>query len=241
MSRLQVLVKGEFDRLNKYNLFKANFVVLLFWLAIAWFLEGEHLRQFAAVIFLADATIMTILLTGATLFYEKQEHTLNSIMVSPVTEDEYLLAKVITNGLNGLFTVALIGTSLYFMKQVTFNYLLLIPAVLLVTILHTLIGIWFSYYAKTFTALLVNMVVYNLVFLAPTIFAAFGIISADVARFLIVMPPEASNLLITAALSDVETWRLLFGYGYLILLTFVLYRFLVKPQFGDYAMRETGV
>lgn len=241
MSRLQVLVKSEFDRLNKYNLFKANFVVLLFWLGIAWFLEGEHLRAFVPLIFLIDATIMAILLTGATLFYEKQEHTLNALMVSPVTEDEYLLSKVVTSGLNALFTVVFVGGALYLLKGVTFNYVLLVPAVLVVTTVHTLIGIRLSYHAKTFTGLLVNMVIYNLVFLFPTLFAAFGIISADAARYLIVLPPEASHILINAGAGEVETWKLLFGYGYLLLLAFVLYRFLVKPAFNAYAMRETGV
>ena len=83
--------------------------------------------------------------------------------------------------------------------------------------------------------------VYNLVFMLPTLLATFGVISADTARFLIVLPPEVSSILITASTSDVETWRLLFGYGYLVLLAFALYRYLVKPAFGEYVMRETGV
>jgi len=34
MSRLGILIGGELTRLNKYNLFAANFVVLLMWVVI---------------------------------------------------------------------------------------------------------------------------------------------------------------------------------------------------------------
>ncbi|NLM45490.1 MAG: hypothetical protein GX200_01620 [Firmicutes bacterium] len=83
MTRLPVLIKGEFDRLKKYNLFTTNMVVLVFWVLLAWFLEGEVLLEFIPSIFLMESIMMTILLVGATLFYEKKEHTINSIMVSP--------------------------------------------------------------------------------------------------------------------------------------------------------------
>lgn len=241
MDRLMPLVKGEFFRLNKYNLFTANFVVWLFWVGIAWFFEGAELKLFIPFVFLMDSTMMTILLVGATLFYEKQEHTINSIMVSPVTEDEYLLSKVTVNILNSILTVVFVSAALYFMKGVTYNYLLILPAVAVVTAAHTLIGIWLSYHAKSFTSLLVNYIVYTFLFLFPTIMALLGIIDARTAQYLIVLPPEAASVLIGALARDTESWRLAFGYGYLILLSFVLYRFLVKPGFRDYVMRETGV
>lgn len=241
MSRLKALVTGELDRLNKYNLFKAHFVVLLLWLALAWFLEGDQLLLFVPVIFLMESTMMTILLVGATLFYEKQEHTVNSVMVTPVTENEYLSAKVIVSVINALVTVVIVSVAIYLMKQVTFNYPVMILAVSLVTVVHALIGIWLSYHAKNFTAVLVNLMAYAFLFIVPTLFATVGIISADVARLFIVLPPEAGGVVIGAALVEAETGRLLFSYSYLILLALGVYRFLVKPQFGAFVMRETGV
>jgi fluoroquinolone transport system permease protein len=235
------LVRGEFDRLNKYNLFSANFVVLLFWVGAVWFFEGAELMMFIPVIFLMDATMMTILLVGATLFYEKQEHTINSIMISPVSEDEYLLAKVVVGILNSLITVVFISAALYFIKDVTYNYLLLLPAMMVVTLVHTMIGILLSYRVKSFSSLLVTFMVYIFLFLMPSVFATLGIIEENVARFLIILPPEASNILISALTGEFEAGRLVFGYVYLLTLSYVLYRFFVKPGFNDYLMRETGV
>jgi fluoroquinolone transport system permease protein len=241
VDRLIPLIKGDFSRLNKYNLFAANFVVMLVWATLVWFIDAGQLKQFVPVIFVADSTMMTILLVGATLFYEKQEHTVNSVMVSPVTEDEYLMAKIIVSVLNSLITVVIISGILYFVKDVSYNYLLIALAAVIVTTVHTLIGIFLSYHAKNFTAVLINLMVYSFVCLFPTLFASFGLINAKVAKYLIVLPPEAANILFGAGIKETELWKLVFGFVYLIALAFVLYRFIVKPKFNDYVMREMGV
>lgn len=241
MPRLSVLIQGEFERLNKYNLFTANFVVLLMWVGLSWFLEGEILRGFIPAIFLMDSVMMTVLLVGATLFYEKKEHTINSIMISPVSVDEYLLAKLAVNAINSLITVVFISVAVYLIKDVTYNYLLLTPAVVLVTIVHALIGIRLSYSSKDFTSLLVNFIVYAFVFLLPSIFLIFGIISPNYANYMILLPPETSSILIRAGFETQELWKILFGYVYLIALSGVLYRYSVKPKFNEYLMKETGV
>ncbi|MBT9172423.1 MAG: Fluoroquinolones export permease protein [Syntrophomonadaceae bacterium] len=241
MTNLKTLIRGEFGRLNKYGLFKANFVVLLLWVFLAWFLEGEALLQFIPFIFLMDSVMMTILLVGATLFYEKKEHTVNSLMVTPVTENEYLLSKVITNVLNSLLTVFIISLVVYLLKGVTYTYWQVVPAVALVTVVHTLIGIRLSYGAKDFTSLLVNYMVYVFIFFLPPVFGQFGLFDRSVARFFILLPPEASGLLIGSAFAAIEPWKIVFSYVYLALLSLLLFRFVVKPQFMAYVMRETGV
>src|SRR5690554_6572229 len=102
MARLAILVKGELDRLNKYNLVPATRVVLLLWLGLAGLLNAGEIKMFVPIILLMDATMMTIALVGATLFYEKKEHPFNSILVTPVRVDEYLLAKTLVCVINSL-------------------------------------------------------------------------------------------------------------------------------------------
>lgn len=197
--------------------------------------------MFLPVIFLMDATMMTMILVGATLFYEKQEHTLNSIMVSPVSEEEYLLTKITVNVINSLISVVFISAAVFIVKDVTYNYLLLVPAVIMVTVIHTLIGIRISYNANSFTSMLVNFIVYVFLFLFPSLFVMLDIIGPEVAKILIIMPPEISRILISTIVQDVEPWKLVFGYVYLAGLSFIFYRFIVKPKFNDFIMRETGV
>jgi len=241
MDRLPTLINGELQRLKKYNLFTANFVALLFWLGGAWFFEGDDLRMLIPFIFLMDSTMMTLLMVGATLFYEKKEHTINSIMVSPVTEGEYLTSKIVVNMINSLFTVVFVSAGLFIMKGVTFNYFYLVTAVMIITIIHTLIGIWLSYYSKDFTSMLVYFITYTFIFLMPSILLLVGVIPTEYGKYLILLPPEASSILINASVAKVDTLKLLFGYIYLSTLSFGIYRYIIKPKFNEYTMKETGV
>jgi len=241
MARLGILVKGELDRLKKYNLFTATTVVLILWLGMAWLLEAEQLTMFVPVILLMDATMMTIALVGATLFYEKKEHTLNSIMVTPVREDEYLVSKIIVNVINSLITVVALSAAVYFIKDISFNFLLVAAAVVIITVFHTLIGIWFSYYSKNFSSLLVNFMIYVFILVMPTVLASLGVIGEKTAKFLIVLPPDAANTILRAGFQEVDTWRVIFSFVYLIALSLIIYKFVVKPRLNDYSMRETGV
>lgn len=241
MARLGILVKGELDRLKKYNLFTATTVVLFMWLGMAWLLDAKELKMFVPLILLMDSMMMTIVLVGATLFYEKKEHTINSIMVTPVREDEYLVAKIIVNVINSLITVAALSAAVYFLKGVTFNLLLVTAAVIVITIIHTVIGVWLAYYAKAFSSMLVNYMLYVMILAVPTVLAALGVIKGKAADFLILLPPDASFTILQAGFGTVETWRVVTAFVYLLALTVVIYRFVVKPRLIDYAMRETGV
>ncbi len=241
MARLAVLVKGEVSRLSKYGLFQATLVVTMFWLGAAWFMEEEMLERFVPLIFLLEATMMTILLVGATMFYEKKESTVNSILVSPVTMQEYIAAKVIMNIINSMISVVIISVAIYLMKGITFNYLLLVPAMIMVTIIHTLIGIKIAYMSLNFSSLLANYMVYVFVFLVPPVLAVFNVIRGVVTDFFILLPPEASNIILGAAFREAETWRLLAAWGYMLVLGVLVYRFMVKPGFDNFVMREAGV
>ncbi len=241
MDRLGILVAGELDRLKKYNLFTALTVVLLMWLAIAWLLDAEELKLFVPLILLMDSTMMTIVLVGATLFYEKKEHTLNSILVSPVREAEYLISKIIVGIINSLITLVALWAMVYFLKDISFNFLLVAGAIIVIAAFHTLLGIWFSYYAKNFSSLLVNFMIYVLVLAMPSVLAVLDIIGPRAARFLIVLPPEASLILLQAGFQEEKLWKIIFSFVYLVALSLAIYKFVVRPKLNEYAMRETGV
>ncbi len=241
MNRIIALVKGEFKRLAGYNLLTANIVVLLVWVVMAYFLQADEVKQFIPIIFFTDAVMMNILLTGATIFYEKKEHTVNSILVSPVSEDEYIISKLVTGVLNSFITVGLIAGAMFLVKGITFNLAVLIPAVILVSVLHTLIGLMLTYATKDFTGLLLCTMAYIIVLAVPPMLGQFGIFNEGIKKLLVIVPTGISLDLINACIIPQENWRLAFGYIYLPILTIVLYRFVVKPFFNSRVTRETGV
>lgn len=241
MSRLGILVQGELDRLKKYNLFTATTVVLLLWVGLTWLLEAEEIIAFVPLILLMDSTMMTTALVGATLFYEKKEHTINSILVTPVREAEYILAKIIVNIINSLLTLIALWAAVYFLKDVTFNLALITAAVIIITVFHTLLGIWFAYFSKNFSSLLVNFMLYAIILMLPSVLADLGVIGEKVSRFFLILPPDAAGTILRAGFETVELWRIIFGFAYLVALSLALYKYIIKPRFNDYAMRETGV
>ncbi|HOG52554.1 MAG TPA: hypothetical protein PLT03_01630, partial [Bacillota bacterium] len=229
-------------RLNKYNLFTASFVAALIYVIMAWFMDEGLIMEIVPLVLLMDSTLMTSLLVGATLFYEKKEHTINSIMVTPSTSDEYLIAKVAANVAVSLFTVLLMGLALYLLKGVTFSYVHVVIATVAITVLHTLIGVRIAYTAKNFTSMLVSFMVYALVFFMPSVLVMVDVIGPRYADFVVLSPLEScANLLSAGFVDTVPPWKLAFGYSYVAVLSAALYRFAVKPRFAEYMMREMGV
>jgi fluoroquinolone transport system permease protein len=241
MSRVGVLVAGEWQRFRKYHLLTANLVLLLIWVLIASALDKEELKPFLPFIFLMDAAMMNIALTGTMIFYEKQEHTINAILVSPVTENEYLCSKVVTSILSSLLTLVLIALAMWVVKGITFTYWSLIPAIIVVAGFHALLGIALTYGAKDFTGIMLRAILYMFVFLLPAVFGLFGLISEDVMKYVMVLPPVSSASLLSTSVTTIAIWQIVFGYLYLSLLSIVIYLRVVKPGFHRYVMRETGV
>ena len=179
MAKIKHLVAGEFQRLTKYNLFTASFFVALIWIGLGIFLDPEEFRVFLPFVFLMEASAMTALLVGAQMYYEKKEHTISSMLISPITSTDYIVSKILTNIINLIIIFGVIFLSMYFIKDMTFNYLILLIAVFLVTAFYVFVGILLSYISKDFTALLLNYMVIMIVFILPSICVMIGLLPIE--------------------------------------------------------------
>lgn len=242
MEKIKHLVSGEFTRLTKYNLFTASLVVALVWVGIGYFLELEEFKQFLPFVFLMESSAMTSLLVGAEMFYEKKEHTIRSMLISPMTETEYLLGKIIANILNILLIFVIIGVSLYFFKDFLFNFHWLFLGIVLVSSYYVSVGVLLSYISKDFTALLMNYMVLMIVLVLPSIFVIIGILPQSTLDFIFWTPTEVTLRLLNASFSSTfDGVQYLMDTGYIVTLSFVLYKFFVLPNFKSYATKDLGV
>lgn len=242
MEKIKHLVSGEFTRLTKYNLFTASLVVALVWVGIGYFLEIEEFKQFLPFVFLMESSAMTSLLVGAEMFYEKKEHTISSMLISPMTETEYLLGKIIANILNILLIFVIIGVSLYFFKDFLFNFHWLFLGIVLVSSYYVFVGVLLSYISKDFTALLMNYMVLMIVLVLPSIFVIIGILPQSTLDFIFWTPTEVTLRLLNASFSATfDGVQYLMDTGYIVILSFVLYKFFVLPNFKSYATKDLGV
>lgn len=242
MMRLKHLISGEFNRLIKYNLFTASFVVALIWVVVGYFLDQDELFEFLPFIFLMEASAMTALLIGAEMFFEKKEHTISSMLISPMKESEYIFAKIAANVLNLFIMFGIIGGSMYFLKDFIFGFHWLAIGIILVTAYYVFIGILLSYISKDFTALLLNYMLMMIVLVFPTLLVQVGLLDASWSDYLYWTPTDVSMRLMNASIVDtVDLVEYLVDCVYIIGLSLIMYRFLVLPYFKDFATKDLGV
>lgn len=242
MAKIKHLVSGEFTRLAKYNLFTASLVVALVWVVMGYFLELDEFKNFLPFVFLMETSAMTSLLVGAEMFYEKKEHTISSMLISPMTEFEYILSKILVNILNIAIIFVIIGASMYFLKDYLFNFHWLFLGIILVTSFYVFIGIMLSYISKDFTALLLNYMVMMIFLVLPSIGVVIGILPESILEYIFWSPTEVTLRLLNASFLDsVDIVQYLKDAVYIVLISLLMLRYGVLPYFKAYATKDLGV
>jgi fluoroquinolone transport system permease protein len=121
-----VLIKGELQRLNKYNVTTISLVVALLWFLLLYFIDDiDILSSMLPFIILVDATMMAILYIGAMMFFEKTESTISTMLVTPVSNRDMVLSKVIANTIH-----LLISSMLIVIGVMIYSFVFLIPPTL---------------------------------------------------------------------------------------------------------------
>ena len=244
-NRLWVLVKGELSRLNKYNMTSVSILVAMIWGVILFFVNSEILEYLLPLVLMMDATMMAIMYVGSVMFFEKSESTISTMLVTPVSNKELLLSKLIANTIHNMFASALIIAVFVIFKDVHINYFLIVIAILIATASHTLLGIVLAYFQKDFTGMLVNIMIFMFALGAPSMLFTFGIISGDVWEVVLLLNPvQSAQVLIESGFKDYGfefDYKYFFSLGYLTIGGILLYIFYALPKFQDYAVKQSGV
>lgn len=241
MNNFFVLLTGELQRMKKYNILGASFLVALIWIGILQFAGGKDVTAIFPLLVFLDATSMSMLLVGVTMFFEKQEGTIKALLISPINKMEYILAKTFANVFSSVVTLVILYIYAKLIKEVDVNIALLLFGVILIAFFNSLIGFVLTYYSKDFTDLLMGIMKYSFVFMIPVLLEQVGIIRNDiVSKLLYVVPPKSSMTILMASKGGVEQWELLFSIGYMILTSIGLF-IVVSKKFDEFAIKESGV
>lgn len=243
MNRLWLLVKGELVRLHKYNVTTISFAVALIWGLLIYFLGGDLIPTLLPMVLLIDATMMSLMYVGAIMYFEKSESTISTLLVTPITKDEMLLAKIISNTTHNLFSSGLIIAAFALFADIQINYFLIFIAILIATAVHTVIGICLSYTTKDFTRMLMRVISFAFILMIPSLLLTFGILNGSFwETFNLLNPVNGASELIKVSFNNITvTWRFWFSLGYLIFGGLALYFFYAKPKFQEYTVRQSGV
>ncbi len=241
MSSFGVLFAGELQRMARYSIFGASILVAGLWVLVLHFTEVQDIGAILPLLLFVDAVSMAIILIGATIFFERQEGTLKTLLVSPISKTEYVLAKTSANIVSSLMTLVIVYSYAWFFREVNLSFAALLGAVALIAIFHSLVGFYLSYYSADFTDLLMGMFKYMLIFMIPVFFELAGLIKNEVlTRLMYVLPTRASMTLLQASGGGMEFWEVLFSAVYLVGISAILLATVLR-KFDEFAVRESGV
>ncbi len=241
MTNFMVLLKGELQRMQKYNILAASLFVSALWIGVLYFIDIEDVTSIFPLLIFLDATSIAIIMIGASMFFEKQEGALKSLLISPINKGEYILSKAIANIISSIISLLILYLYAWYFKELSVNLATLIGAVVLVSFFHSLIGFVVTFYSKDFTDMLIGMMKYFLVLMIPVLFEWLGLIASElVTNLLYLLPTKASMIVLTASSGAPEVWESVFSALYLITISVILY-IVVLRKFDEFAVKESGV
>lgn len=238
-----MLLKSEMRRLLKYRILTISLAVSFLWMALLYFLGTEAARSFVGIFIAIDATIMSMLMIGASLYYERQENTLKPMLVTPVPIATMIIIKVITTIYVALQSGILVSLFVYFILDIQLQFIPLILLIALVATVHAMIGIVLSLRAKDFTTYLVAMIGYALFFAYPSLFLALNILPESL-EFILVLSPSHGAFIYMDQVFLLEgayaytSFIFIFSVIYLLSIIAVLYTKWVRPRYSELAVRE---
>lgn len=239
MNNLMRLIAGELKRLMKYNILPVSLVTSVIWIVLFLFLSAREAREITPLLIFVDTAMMSILLLGASHHLEKQEGTIRSMMVMPVSLGQILTAKTVASMVLAVESAVVTSAALFLIHGVTFNYALLLLFVAIAGAAHAAIGFIFSLRSRDFGAMLGLLMGYIFLFTLPSILFNFGVIDAKYEWLLMISPSHSASHLITSAVSgEFKVAMTIAGCLYLAILTSALFKFAVYPRFKDNAARE---
>lgn len=241
MAKIFVLLQGDLQRMKKYNILAAGFIVALLWVATMHFLDTALVDALFVTLLFVDLVSMPAIMVAVSLFYEKQEGALQAMLVSPIRHSDYVWSKILANGFSALLTAAILYAYAHFVRGFQANLVLLVATALLASGFHTLVGLLLTYGARDFTGMLMRYMVYAFVFMIPVLIDHTGLV--DNYWFTLVLsacPPRAVLVLLDSSVGELNWGQTWYGLIYLVVVGTVLFRMAVH-RFGTFAEKEMGV
>lgn len=232
MKNLINIVKGELLRGLKYKVIPIGIFSSLLWLVILFVARNaEGGETLTSLMIFTDATMMSVILLGATIFFEKQEGSLRSIIVSPISIKSVLISKIISAIVVGLVSAVIVGVGGVIIFSLPANYALLFFYVIIIVTAHAVIGMALSIMSKDFNAMLINFMIFVIIFILPSMLALFGVIPKSLDWVILISPAYSSQILINSALGLKEDLaKIIIALIYLIAVSFALAKFYVLPR-----------
>ncbi len=238
MNSLLHLLKGELIRLVKYKIIFFGILVSVIWILVLAFQTPEQAVALMPLMVATDSGLMAIVLIGAGYYFEKQENTIKSVLVSPVSMVQVLIAKILSAVFTALISAVLVVGSNIIIHGLDVAVLKLLLFMFAVVISHTAIGYVVILRSPDFLSMLVKYSGLVILFYVPTLLMALGIIGDEWNLLALLSPTYAAEYLIASAFAPKATLDTILAFIYLLVLGVGIYSGYVYNKFKKNAIEE---
>ncbi len=237
MRNLWIVFKGEVIRLFKYKILLFGSLVSFIWVIILALSQKDEAVGLLPFLLVLDTGMMSIILMASSFYYEKQEGTIKTLLVAPVTVAQILMAKMIASLISSIVSMTLIGLTMLIVHGTILNYVLAFLYVCITTLAHVAIGYLLILKSKDFMGLLMKYMVLALVFMTPSLLIALDLIPESLRFLAFLSPSYAGQFLVDSLFVQQPLWEVFVALLVLVALSAILYPIFVYRQFKDYAVK----
>ena len=130
------VIKGDMIFQWKYGFYALYFLMIIIYLVVFSFFKGDIKDTIVSICVYSDPAAMGMFFMGALILLEKSQRIINSIAVSPVTAEEYILGKLISIGIIS----EIVGIVLMIQRSPV-NYLLCVVGIFAGSVIFSLCGV----------------------------------------------------------------------------------------------------
>ena len=222
MRTLLHLLRWDFTLLNRNQVLSVSVLVTAIYLGLFWWLQKYMVvDQLLVLVLFNDPALLGFLFIGVMVLFEKNEGTLQALVVTPVREAQYLWSKIIVLTLiSVLCCYGLVGI----VHGVHFQWAHFGTAAAGTTIFFGLIGFILVSGVDTFNQYIMRSVGL-LILLSLPFLGYFGVMPMN---YFVWLPTWPALVLFSAAFTGIATGQLLLAYGLLIAWNLAAYQLAIR-------------
>ena len=203
--RILTAFKQDLKFQFRHKFYHAYLIVSIIYIALLLSLPGDLRPFIAGIIIFSDPAMLGFFFISAIILLEKGDRILESLFVTPLKLEEYIIAKLISLGVLSLLTSLLIVLITIGNKV---NYLLLIIGVILTAATFTLFGLAITAWIKTVNQFLIVSTLFSMIAVLPVI----GYLGLADSRLFYLWPSQPALLMIGGALNGgISNYHLIYS------------------------------
>jgi len=211
MKTILQIIKWDLTLQIRYNILTIAIVISAFYIMIFKLLPGENLDPLLIILLLSDPAMFGVMFIGVLVLYEKDNNTLDALIVTPLKSSQYLWSKAISLT---LIAVPIAVTIAIFGHGLKLNYFYFLIGIVLSSIMFVFLGFVIVSKSKGFNQYILKFALWTM----PISIPVLGIFDIYQSKLYYLVPSQATIILLKAGLNHSQhSWQVVYSILYLIL------------------------